>query len=320
MRKRWLVLGLAAAGAGAGMLALLLCGGANGGLLITPGTTNLKPWEYGPPTERNVPAIPPGGRFCRAADVQLRLSDGMGVNSLTTAYYLVARNIGVRACVVRGLPAARVIRQGNGPLTITEAISSTLSAYPPAAPAFGLSPGKEATSQLLVVDECIYPTTRRSRAIVRLGLAGDMSTQLHLTMCTSGVTLVLEAWQPPPLPEREHEEAWPLEARLSLSSTAPTGRQVSYRVSLRNRSRRPFRFGWCPSFWAGIDGSDGAGSGVLNCGPVGDLQPGESVAFPLQLRDSRHFRPGCHVVRWGLIDSVGETPIIAQASVQLTRG
>ncbi len=130
--------------------------------------------------------------------------------------------------------------------------------------------------------------------------------------------MVIEPWQPPPLPERNYHEIWPLQATLSLPTSTPAGQQVSYRVSLRNRSHRPFRFPWCPSFWAGGDGGDGASRGVLNCGPAGVLRPGERVIFPLRLRISRHFAPGRHVVRWGLEGSTGETLLGAQASLELT--
>jgi hypothetical protein len=321
MRRRLLLLGVAAAGVGAAVLrAFLLARDADGGRLITPGTTDLAPWAQGPAPARNVPAIPVGGRFCRRDDLWLRIGDGVGINSLTTEYWLAARNVGARTCVLRGIPAVRVVRQGNGPLTIREAASSTLADYPPAAPAFGLARGKESTSLLLAYDECIYPTTRRSQALVRLGIAGHASTRLRLTTCASGVTLEVGAWQPPPLPEHEQREAWPFEARLSLPASAVAGRPVSYRVSLRNRGSRPFRFPWCPSFWAGIDGGDGAGSGVLNCVPAGSMAAGESVTFPLRLRVSRHFRPGRHVVSWGLLGLDGETRVVARASLRLTRG
>jgi hypothetical protein len=68
---------------------------------------------------------------------------------------------------------------------------------------------------------------------------------------------------------------------------AGAGRWLSYTVVLKNRSTDVFRFGaTCPSYTESVDRKSVAY--VLNCHPVGAIDPGKSVRFAMRVRLPRH--------------------------------
>jgi len=83
------------------------------------------------------------------------------------------------------------------------------------------------------------------------------------------------------------------------------GHDLHYTVSLRNFSRRAFRFGRCPSYEQSADFADDPTNSVknvfiLNCGAVKSLVPRERVLFEMVLRVPPNAKPGVHSVSWML--------------------
>lgn len=70
---------------------------------------------------------------------------------------------------------------------------------------------------------------------------------------------------------------------------AGAGRWLTYTVVLKNHSNATFRFGaTCPSYTESVDNKYVAY--VLNCHPVGSIDPGKSVRFAMRIRLPRHPR------------------------------
>jgi hypothetical protein len=98
-----------------------------------------------------------------------------------------------------------------------------------------------------------------------------------------------------------------------LAFRARRGGELRYVVALTNVSRRPFRFGRCPAFrqtWGGPY--------VLNCRPVGAIEPQETVRFQMILRIPRDEPLGVTGISWILARKT-YLPPFATAALILVR-
>ena len=79
------------------------------------------------------------------------------------------------------------------------------------------------------------------------------------------------------------------------------GRIAIYHVALTNISSRPFRFGEnCPTYAEGTGLGEPVDLYVLNCHPVGTIQPGSHVIFEMRILVPRDLKPGRHALTWQL--------------------
>jgi Protein of unknown function (DUF4232) len=273
----------------------------------------------GRPERVNVPPIPRGARFCGKDDVRVTTGEPQPAGSIYTGFGVAVRNVSKRTCVIRGLPSFEILSNDGGPIRVepTRGSGPEELGYPAASPGFGLGPGKTAAAAVITAEDCSSPRIARGSVAVRVGWA--RLVRLELPTCASGVTVHLDAFQPPELPEPPPVPWRSLRASLDAPSTARRGTTLHYRVTLENHSERPFTFPYCPSYASGTDGGDGGGNGFLNCRPAGRLEPGERATFEMWTRLSKHLRPGRHTLDWYLHGDLLHARH-ARAAIRIERG
>jgi hypothetical protein len=108
-------------------------------------------------------------------------------------------------------------------------------------------------------------------------------------------------------PETGH---WPLVPTVlgGKQFDVKAGERFHYRLSLRNTSKRPFRFPRCPVYTEDF-GSFGVStfeSYVLNCKPVSSIGPGEAVVFEMVLKIPSQAKPGWATTTWTTPEDAGD--------------
>ena len=128
-------------------------------------------------------------------------------------------------------------------------------------------------------------------------------------------------YPPPP----KQSTTIPLKASLDSGVyDAVRGSTLSYRVTVRNTSRRPYRFAQCPVYVEELGTAKAllAGRGIakeihfLNCSGVGAIAPGESVTFAMEMRVPRTLK-AAQLLEWQLAPRAYSAPF-APANVVLT--
>jgi Protein of unknown function (DUF4232) len=275
------------------------------------------PWVARPattvPFPRYVPRAPAGAPPCH----DLRYAGTQGVNSVTDEYGLAVRNSGSQTCSLEGRPAIVVPPGGPGPLSVIAAERD--ATVPPGFPAqgarFGLRPGQEAHVTLLVVRPCDHQRGSDARQGLRAFLPiGDAQTSFTILTCRGqGAVMSVGVFAPPE--RRRKLRTWPLRASLALPSAVRPGRTFSYRVHITNVSQRPFRFPYCPTFAARLNGGDRFGT--LNCEPMGTLAPGAHATFAMQRFVTRKLPAGRYELRWSLMDETLKFDVVARGSLSV---
>jgi hypothetical protein len=119
-------------------------------------------------------------------------------------------------------------------------------------------------------------------------------------------------------PERRRRpRTWPLRATLQLPDEVSAGQTFSYFVRLRNMSQRPFRFPYCPTFAARLNGRDRFGT--LNCEPMGTLAPGAHATFAMRRFVTAKLPPGRYELRWSLMDETLKFGVVARGIIRVKR-
>ena len=121
----------------------------------------------------------------------------------------------------------------------------------------------------------------------------------------------------PPEPPERPRRARPLEASLDLPGHVTAGRTFSYRVRLTNASARPFRFPYCPTYAARLNGRDRFGG--LNCKPMGTLAPGKHATFAMRRFVSGKLASGTYELTWSLLGETGNRAPTAHAELRVER-
>jgi Protein of unknown function (DUF4232) len=178
-----------------------------------------------PPARLNVPPIPRQARLCREDDVRVTTDRPQPMGPVYSVWWIAVRNAGAGTCVIRGLPSLEIVSNDGGPIRVEEATGGIFTdpEYPATAPAFGLAPGRSAVANLVTSEDCSDPRRRRDeRVVVRAGWA--RLVRLVLPTCASGVTIYLDAFEPPPLPEPRPIGWGSLRAELDAPAKLPPGR------------------------------------------------------------------------------------------------
>jgi hypothetical protein len=89
---------------------------------------------------------------------------------------------------------------------------------------------------------------------------------------------------------------------------ARAGHPFRYVVRITNASRKVFRFRRCPVYGQMVDSSHFSKSEerILNCRPVGRLQPHESATFAMLIRIPASAPAGWAAVTWALPSGVSD--------------
>jgi hypothetical protein len=275
----------------------------------------LPPSSIGPPSRAVIPPIPRGARFCDGPSLRFAAAGNEGENSVTWVYWFTIANRGRRTCALHGRPTVTVLATGGRPVAVAAA-PGTFGGVSLAERTFGLASGHRAQLTVFESDTCriLGRGGRRRHAVVALSAAGH-TVRLRLATCVHGVTLSISPFQPV-LPERPFRPTrFPFPATILGHPHARRGTTLVYRVRLRNESRRPFSFPWCPLFNERVEPQKGRFF-MLNCRPAATVGPGKAVVFVMHLRLSPHLRPGVRTLAWRLVNEAGVTQ--AQASARLT--
>ena len=268
------------------------------------------------PIRRYVPPAPRIARPCR----DLHYAGTQGVNSVTDVYYLAVRNRTGATCTLEGRPGIVVPPGGPGPMSVTATVDDPAvpPGFPPAGAQFGLRAGQVARVVLWVVRPCDHEQSRAARRRLRAFLPfGDAQTTFTIATCRGvGASMSVGVFAPPEPPERA-PRAWPLRASLDLPDHVTAGRTFSYRVRLTNPSERPFRFPYCPTYAARLNGRDRFGA--LNCEPMGTLGPGEHATFAMRRFVSGKLASGTYELTWSLLGETGKRAPTAHARLPVER-
>ena len=129
----------------------------------------------------------------------------------------------------------------------------------------------------------------------------------------------------PYLPPAKQSTTIPLKASLDSGVyDAVRGSTLRYRVTVRNTSRRPYRFAQCPVYVEQLGTAKAllAGRGIakeihfLNCRGVGAIAPGASVTFAMEIRVPTTLK-AADLLEWQLAPRAYSAPW-APANVVLT--
>lgn len=80
-------------------------------------------------------------------------------------------------------------------------------------------------------------------------------------------------------------------------------------------SDRPFRFPYCPTFSARLNGRDRFGT--LNCVPMGKLAPGHHATFAMRRFVTAKLPDGDYELRWALMDETLKWGVVAQEKLSV---
>jgi len=280
--------------------------------LGSSGSSGAVPWI---PTKPNLgPAHPPLAPACTAS--QLKATFGMqGLNMYEAVGGISLVNVSSMPCSLAGRPRFS-LAGATPPLPVAGMRKPARLEFDPLAPPVGslraLRPGRHVSVAVLASIPCaadVSQTCRHSPSAsgaLLFDAPGGGKIRLLNTVSGSAQPFpwsggdVLQATRfTPVIPTGPPSSALPLRARIlsggplvadkpNPSFAARRGSWLSFTVVLTNRSARPFSFGrTCPAYteqW----GVARAQAYVLNCGSVGSIPPGKSVAFAIRTRVPNH--------------------------------
>jgi len=303
-QRRRLVLLVAAGLLAAGAAGFELAGlGGSGG-------SGAVPWL---PTKPNIgPAHPPLAPHCTSTQLRATLSLE-GLHGIMATGGLSIVNKSSRPCSLTGRPDLSLA--GAAWALDVRASRHSWLRFDPLAPPPGslraLAPGGHALAALswnANGPNCTRGGWLIPRALL-LGAPGGGQVRLSsgLGSCSRSGALTLDAARfTPVVRDGPPRSALPLKARIvsprppSVIAAKP-GTWLSYTVVLKNVSDRIYTFGRrCPAYtesWRGEESE--ARAYVLNCHPVGSIDPGQSVPFAMRIYVPRSKRPD-DVFSWTL--------------------
>jgi hypothetical protein len=275
------------------------------------------PWIPGRPSSLPIPRyVPPAPKVARPCG-DLHYAGTLGVNSVTDVYYLAVRNRTSHTCTLEGRPGIVVPPGGPGPLSVSATVNDPAvpPGFPPQGARFGLRTGQTARVVLWVVRPCDHARGSEARRTLRAFLPfGDAQTTFTIATCRDvGSSMSVGVFAPPEPPARRR--TWPLRATLELPGHVTAGRTFSYRVQLTNESRRPFRFPYCPTYAARLNGRDRFGA--LNCKPMGTLAPGEHATFEMQRFVTAKLPTRRYELLWTLMDETLKDGVAGRGNLRV---
>jgi hypothetical protein len=297
------------------------------------------PWIPASPPALVRPALAPP---CRLA--HLRLADPRGVfdNGLAGSGYagsIIFRNDG-SPCSLVGQPRLRFV---GGPAARVHQVETELSKdiqpTPDVLPApfsiRALPTGRSAWVEVAWRSWCapgnpgggqMSPPPSALEVVLRSGDVARFPVGGTPVCYGPALTSIVEAGEfRPYLPPAKQSTAIPLKASLdSQLYDAVRGATLRYRVTVRNTSRRPYRFAQCPVYVEQLGTAKAllAQRGIakeihfLNCRSIGAIAPGQSVTFAMEIRVPPTLKAG-DLLEWQLAPRAYSAPW-APANVVLT--
>jgi Protein of unknown function (DUF4232) len=272
------------------------------------------PWL---PTRPPRPVEPPLSAPCRAANLRAELHAQGALGNLIGR--VAVRNAGPASCSLGGRPSARFEGgpSAETPLRVIPTAADPLDTsliYDRSSSLRALGRGRSAFVPIFWSNWCppdavITSTgTPPSRLVLVLPDGAELTAAVdRAPRCNDPAvpsTLAIKPFardgrQPPAsshLPLRAAIVGGSFDKRKSPSLRVRAGGVLRYQVALTNVSRRPFRFRNCPTYVQDLDRRTDLY--VLNCRPVGVLQPRETMRFAMHLRVPKDVRRGRTSVFW----------------------
>jgi len=125
------------------------------------------------------------------------------------------------------------------------------------------------------------------------------------------------------VPTATHWPPGPAYVNIAVSADVPVsvrrGATLVYYVTLTNAGRLDYRLDPCPDYNEFVGNKDVMANFQLNCGPVGQIAPGASVTFQMQLSIPTTTRTGQTSLTWALADGrLGMPNGVVHASLTVT--
>jgi hypothetical protein len=261
------------------------------------------PWI---PASPPPPVVPPVARPCGLAQLHVAGADpreGVFFNGATGSLVgsVTFRNDGL-ACSLLGKPGVRLV---GGPSATVPQLQKPLqlTAFAPDVlrPPFStraLPHGRTATVQIWWSNWCASQVPKA----VEVTLPSGGSVRLKVAQAPrcdaprSPSTVSVGAFTPF-VPAPRQSTRLPLSIGFSRAYyQVAAGTVLRYRVTLRNTSRKPFRFPRCPVYIESL--GQAAEIHLLNCRLAGILRPGGSATFAMELRAPKQLHRGRNVLFW----------------------
>ena len=249
------------------------------------------------PAKAIIPPLPRHAHLCDGPTRRFVRAGHQGLNSLTTIYYFEVRNRGQTTCALTGRPTVSILKTGSHAIRVGS-MPGTYGEVSLAGRTFGLAPGRTASVELFVSNQCADVYARKTQAVVVLEAVGRR-LRVTLETCRPGLDLDLTPFQPVVKLPPDPRTTFPFRASIVGEPHGRRGTTLVYRVRLRNVSSDPFTFPWCPRLNEWIGHQNGP-SFTLNCRPAGTIAPGGSVSFVMHYRLSPHYLPGLRTLHWTL--------------------
>jgi hypothetical protein len=292
------------------------------------------PWL---PTRPPRPVEPPLSAPCRAPSLRAELQVQGATGNLIGG--VVVRNAGPASCSLRGRPSARFEGgpAAETPLRVVPTAADPLDTsliYDRGSSLRALGRGRSTVVPIFWSNWCppdvvITSTgTPPTRLVLVLPDGAELTAVVdRAPRCDEPAapsTLAIKPFarrgrQPPRsshLPLRAAIVGGSFDKRESPSLQVRAGGVLRYEVALTNVSRRRFRFRNCPTYLQDLDRRTELY--VLNCRPVGVLQPRATARFAMRLRVPKDARRGRTSVFW-LLGPKTYLPTTAVAFVLVTR-
>ena len=285
-------------------------------------------------------AIPPGTPACTTAQLEV----GRGAGSGATGHVnqpIVFRNRESSACVLRGYPDLAITGAGGQVLAHAEG-SAGRGTFFDDGPSVGILM-QSGTALLKSTYDPAAPVGVRGQAYVNIewwDCKARPAERLLITFGDGGGQVSLPFSGPTPIspacdatttatsylargPFDPSGFLWPpppdvINALVTISAPATVhrGSVLLYTVTLTNHDGRAYQLTPCPDYFEFIGGKFARWTYELNCAPVGELAPGASRTFAMQMPVPATVPIGPTEIRWGLIDGRIDSSYAA-ASVQI---
>ena len=265
-------------------------------------------WKAAP-----LPSPAPASRACNAADLRATPL----LNSSTGGLTGVIRfsNASPTPCRLLGIPKVKL--QPALPQSV-----SALASAPSGLPGSwlgALGGNRQAMLPITLFNWC-YPPKTTTLVFTLPGGGGKLSVPLHeAPRCIVPATATTISLAPfIPAAGSGTEEARPLSATIVPSQLEQKpGTVLRYRVDLTNTSKSTYSFTDCPLIRQALLQASVARVDVLNCRPAGDIKPGHTESFQMQLVMPPSSAHPTDTLAWSL-DPFSPRPV--QATAKVTAG
>ena len=242
------------------------------------------------PTPTNYPTDAPP---CHASDLAASAGD-VGAAGGTTNIRIDFSNRSATPCVLVGQPTVSGVSDDGTVTDLDARLGSIIGDAP--WPAANIAPGETAAANVSASDACdaaqqgesrVYPTLR-----IGLPAGDDVDVPSHGFDTVCGV--VASRFGVPALDQPPQEPRSPLVAHMEAPATASAGEDLTFTVTLRNRSESDYPLTPCPPYEEYLGTPDGIfvhPSYYLNCDTVTDISAGADVTYEMRIHIPADAKP-----------------------------